>query len=332
MEAPKLFLHVEKHAKWLVENGNPQNVANTAWAFASLGVTAPNLFFHVEKEAERLVENGSPQAVSNTAWAFASLGVTAPNLFSHIEEQAEWLVENGNPQNVANIAWAFAVVGYQSEQLFKFLDQHFEKICVKSNAQDVANMSYAIALLGFSKKYERLLLHLWKIACQMDPTSFQTEEMSQLVQVKLFAEADGVKLPEIPAQLQKKMSEINFIETQSRAQNQVSACLTDLGFIHDVEVPPVDDCVIEGMLAIDMACKKRKIAIEFDGPSHFMKDNKTGDITRMENGATKAKRRFLERNGWTVININYQDWMEVDKKSMKKKFLRKTLIQAGVEL
>jgi len=81
-----------------------------------------------------------------------------------------------------------------------------------------------------------------------------------------------------------------------------------------------------------MACTKRMIAIEFDGPSHFLKALGSGKLTSTENGATKAKRRFLEQLGWTVINLDYRDYDEAKSRSNKKEWLRKKLQASGVEL
>eukprot|EP00978_Attheya_sp_CCMP212_P044465 scaffold311218_cov31-Attheya_sp.AAC.1 len=51
-----LFSQVEKHADWLVKEGTPQEIVNTVWAFATLGVESPKLFLQVEKHAEWLVK------------------------------------------------------------------------------------------------------------------------------------------------------------------------------------------------------------------------------------------------------------------------------------
>jgi len=55
---------------------NPQNLANTAWAFATAGVRAEALFAAV---AEAAVGSGlrdfNPQALANTAWAFTAADV-----------------------------------------------------------------------------------------------------------------------------------------------------------------------------------------------------------------------------------------------------------------
>ena len=49
-----------------------------------------------------------------------------------------------------------------------------------------------------------------------------------------------------------------------------------------------------GMLKIDIAWKEEKVALELDGPSHFL----TGCGTR--NGSTKAKTELLSALGWKV--------------------------------
>jgi len=39
--------------------------------------------------AAQFVKEGNPQAVANTVWAFATLGYDAPNMFAEIEQNAE---------------------------------------------------------------------------------------------------------------------------------------------------------------------------------------------------------------------------------------------------
>ena len=86
------------------------------------------------------------------------------------------------------------------------------------------------------------------------------------------------------------------------------------------------------MLAIDFASMEQKMAIEYDGPSHYLKALGSGELTSTENGATKAKRRFLEQLGWTVINIDYRDFIQAQRASNEKQWLREILIAAGVTL
>jgi len=73
------------------------------------------------------------------------------------------------------------------------------------------------------------------------------------------------------------------------------------------------------------------IAIEFDGPEHYLKAVGTaGALTKIENGPTKAKRRFLKQMGWKVINIDFRDYDRVRGTSNEKKWSRKKLKDAGV--
>jgi hypothetical protein len=57
-----------------------------------------------------------------------------------------------------------------------------------------------------------------------------------------------------------------------------------------------------------MACRNRMAAIEFEGPIHCLVETKSRKASKVENGVTKAKRRFLERVAWKVFNIHYLDW------------------------
>ena len=53
---------------------NMQELANTAWAFASAGQHVVSLFAALATAAERRVGDFNVQALANTAWAFAKAG------------------------------------------------------------------------------------------------------------------------------------------------------------------------------------------------------------------------------------------------------------------
>jgi len=75
-------------------------------------------------------------------------------------------------------------------------------------------------------------------------------------------------------------------------------------------VAPYNNINSGRMLAIDVACTKRMIAIEFDGTTHYLKALGSGELTKTRTGPTTAKRRFLEQLGWTVINLDFRDYDE----------------------
>ena len=78
----------------------------------------------------------------------------------------------------------------------------------------------------------------------------------------------------------------------------VSHALNVLGWDHE------DELRTEDGLSLDMAQPSTKTAVEFDGPTHYLKgpDGPTLD------GRTHFKRRLLARLGWTCAAIPYFEW------------------------
>ena len=68
----------------------------------------------------------------------------------------------------------------------------------------------------------------------------------------------------------------------------------------------------------------KQILIEFDGPTHFMKRVKknTDDAHVIPNGKYYFKRRILERLGYEVHNIYYQEFDDAYRKGEGEDFVR----------
>jgi very-short-patch-repair endonuclease len=330
----------DNDAEWLVANGNSQEIANTAWAFATLNTPAPNLFKKIEERASFLVENGKPQEIANTAWAFATLGCDAPALFSAVDSCSEFLIEKGIPQEIANTATAFAEMGILPVSFFACLEKRAEDFLRRAIEQDICNVCWSLAVLDLAPGYERLLRSLWEHAMRTDATKFTVDELKQLVQAELHARSSGVELsPTVPPALRRRMAEAADIVDRSEGKFDkiFSSLLTEVGFEHERQVYPSKE--LGQMLSVDLACPIRKIAVELDGPTHFLSSGR-------ENGRTIAKRRLLERLGWKVVNISYKHAKRMDsrefqekhkakgdKKELKKLYLKKLLREkAGIKL
>ena len=61
-----------REAERRLVNFNPQNLANTAWAFATLGHMDVQLLTALAREAARRLGDFKPQELANTVWAFAT--------------------------------------------------------------------------------------------------------------------------------------------------------------------------------------------------------------------------------------------------------------------
>ena len=66
------------------------------------------------------------QDLANTAWAFVTLGQADAQLFKVFAREVEWHVGDFKPQGLANTAWAFATLGQADAQLFMALAREAE--------------------------------------------------------------------------------------------------------------------------------------------------------------------------------------------------------------
>merc|ERR1712176_1437621 len=61
-----------------------QELANTVWAFATVGQQDEQFFKALARMAERRLDEFNAQDLANTAWAFATVGAPAPALVEPI--------------------------------------------------------------------------------------------------------------------------------------------------------------------------------------------------------------------------------------------------------
>ena len=151
---PRLCAAIDKDAERIVEQGTPQNIANTAWAFAKSGYRPDALLAAIEKEAGWLVNHpdAKPQHIANTAWAVAKLGRNSEPLLAAIEKETRWLVNHpdASPQAIAHTVWAFAKLGRNSEPLLAAIEKETRWLVNHPDAkpQHIANTAWAFATLG----------------------------------------------------------------------------------------------------------------------------------------------------------------------------------------
>jgi hypothetical protein len=103
----------------------------------------------------------------------------------------------------------------------------------------------------------------------------------------------------------------------SASQQQVSDALRDMG------LSVVDEfrCPKSGY-SIDMRVNAKSstgaaagLAVEFDGPSHFL-------TCRLPVGGTLMKRRHLELLGYTVVSLPFWEWDQLKVIDERKEYLR----------
>ena len=86
------------------------NVAHAVVKCALRGTTLNNLFDALASASVARVREFNPQELANTAWAYATAGHAAPQLLDALASASVARVREFNPQNLANTAWAYAVL------------------------------------------------------------------------------------------------------------------------------------------------------------------------------------------------------------------------------
>ena len=96
--------------------------------------------------------------------------------------------------------------------------------------------------------------------------------------------------------------------TISRSQRAVAASLARLGFAAEAEA-----AVLDGLHAVDALVRLpsgARVAVEFDGPSHFLRCVGPAAARRAPEpgGATRLRDRLLREGGFAVAAIPYFEW------------------------
>lgn len=140
------------------------------------------------------------------------------------------------------------------------------------------------------------------LPAHLDKISTDVAAASQLYQVFLFMqiECPHPRLLPVVAKGRAVMLDAfcnDFIHP-SQSQAHVSEALTALGWSHDQEFRTEDG------LSLDMAQPATKTAVEFDGPTHYLKGPNGPSL----DGRTAFKRRLLAKMGWRLATVPYFEW------------------------
>ena len=100
--------------------------------------------------------------------------------------------------------------------------------------------------------------------------------------------------------------------TVSRMQREVTDSLkAKMPGVWKMEYHPFPESELGGLRAlnVDLAWPSKKICVEVQGPSHYLVGAEGGG-RNVVNGATKFKRRVLEKMGWRVGEVEWWRWQE----------------------
>ena len=207
-----------------------------------------------------------------------------------------------NAQAVANILWALAMLGWQpgEEAMRGALEGAAVRISSKMNSLDVANTLWALAALGWQASAELADL-VRSLVSDGKVVRLSARELSQLLMAHCASQflcLGSIVLPPAVHQMAlDAFKEAASKATVSTGQREVGESLRRLRMSHELE-----HSTAGGLFRIDLAIVDQRIAIEFDGPSHFT----TNTLEPL--GHTRLRDRLLSAMGWRVVSIPFFEW------------------------
>jgi hypothetical protein len=143
-----LLAALEKRVVQVASDMKPQEVANTSWAFVTLGLM-PGAQARATLEAAvvRVGPGMDPQNAANTAWSFATLGrMPGAQVRAALEAAVVRMGPDMDPQNAANTAWSFATLGLMpGAEARTALEAAVVRVGPGMNGQNVANTAWSFA-------------------------------------------------------------------------------------------------------------------------------------------------------------------------------------------
>ncbi|GBF93376.1 hypothetical protein Rsub_06414 [Raphidocelis subcapitata] len=323
----------EEHAAQLLsalvaqrQEAKPQELANALWATAKQwsdaappGVEVALLHLAAAVD-ERLVAAMNGQDVSNSLWALSQLGLRPAVLTQRLADAAMPLAPAMTPQHLANTAAAAAKLVTSGARLFAALAGAAERQAQRLNTQDLCNLAWALAVAD-----QRQLAGAAAALAQRSATAgvwAQTGALDrcQLYQVHLWlldgqrAESgSGLAGPLTAAQLQQCKEAWEAGLQEAAPQHRRNAFERSV-FECARRLPGLADCCQEartpdGAFSVDVAALHAasglRLAIEADGPTHFLRPG------REVGGDTLARNRALSARGCVVVSVPYWEWAKV---------------------
>eukprot|EP00198_Chlamydomonas_reinhardtii_P011829 XP_001701166.1 predicted protein [Chlamydomonas reinhardtii] len=331
---------------------NPQELSNSAWALAKMGYGAGATPKAMEQcpwyaaavaAAQRpgVMASAKPQHWANLLYALALVRHQPPPAL--LDAGAAAAMQRGKAQECANTLWALAVLQLRNAgleaavcgRLGELLQREPESLV----AQALCNSLWALAVLAgggvpASPAASALAPALVREAVRRRE-EFQTEELRQLWQAQHelggeVAEALA-RSPDLLAAMEAAVSAKRATgSTTSSTQEQVAEALQRL--LQKGRLPIVSvrmEVVVEGVLGlVDMVADwsdGRRVAIEVDGPDHFLTHRK--DDPSAVIGSTALRNRQLRRafGEGGLLCVPYWEWYGLRTPSTQEAYLLQQL-------
>jgi very-short-patch-repair endonuclease len=319
----------------------PLAVANMLWAVAKMEQRVPPE--HLQQLLDALTEQlheATPQAVANTLWACGCQFKVLPSqLLTALEQQPQQLqrlLAAATAQNLANMTLACAWLYFRQPFLLNALLQQAAHLlqCEDSrglNCQDCANLCWSVVVLDLRQHAPKVLQ--LAAACSKQWGNTIPEQQRQfyhahrwLLKRQLPAGSSsglaGVLTQQQLEQCRTTCEQQRAAAKASKLQRSVFdalKCLPDVIWQQQLDMEQQTADTVIDIAAVTAGGVK--LAVEVDGPSHFVQPGNQLD------GQTQHRNRMLAACGYTVVSIPYWEWNGLPSKQQQVEYLQRKLAE-----
>ena len=305
---------------------NAQDFSNTLYVCGQLCITPPDYWLQRYWHASALkLGEFTEQGLSNTMYACGQLRITPPDywLQRYWHASGPKLVEfDEQGLSITLLACAQLDAKPPANWLHLFCDS-FESSLPDASVQGLTNTALSMATLGLWEL--QLWPSLWERLCHALPrdvdnwnpeTQLQAQQLYQSYQAATLERPGLLSAPDPGTLVAARKSWIDGMgNTSSSLHAEVSDCLTQMGIAHANErwckrAERSIDIVIEGAGA--------PVAVEVDGPHHFLHDGR-------QDGSTLLRNRMLAAHGWRVVVVDFRVWQHELQTGEQREYLRRLL-------
>jgi len=331
----------------------PQAMSNVIWAFATLGwEPGAEMRAALEAAVVRMGPDMKPQETANVAWSYATLGLMpGAEARAALEAAVVRMGLDMKPQETANVAWSYATLGLMpGAEARAALEAAVVRVGPAMTAQAVSTKIWSVLSLAATRAVPLPACYpsLWQAAFGFEERSFNRVEISMLFHAHLIHTelVGGVPRGEVtfPPWIMHQAREAWMYSarddvTVSRSVKEIASILGDLGIRNEVERLTDDS-----YFSVDVYLPDDDVALEFDGPSHFIQicdggegaaPGGVGDASRASTRKTmrtELRDMFLARRHLVVLPVPYFEFAELKGRTVKTEYVAEKLRAAGVAM
>ncbi|EJK51452.1 hypothetical protein THAOC_29372 [Thalassiosira oceanica] len=215
---------------------------------------------------------------------------------------------------MSNFLWACATVGYTDKRLFSAFAPVIGSKLDECNKQGLATIAWSYAVANVPR--QDLFNQVFIGALAAYENVFSTEDLFQLHQWQLWQQeiGSGMELPQsLGGKCRNAFTSASYSE--SKLQNDVVDELKAAGLDLDEKVLLGSGYRVDALVKVDDG---KSVAIEVDGPFHF--------IQRRPMGSTTLKHRQVGKlDRIEVVSVPYWEWNELKNSLTKQNYLHEKL-------